>query len=88
VTNDCERCGTPTDSDSMVVDGATYQLCDGCRDEFEALLDGWLSAEEKPAARGWCFSCDGAVEIRFRFIGHGVEVVATCPECGWREKFG
>ncbi|AAY24965.1 ORF 39 [Haloarcula hispanica virus SH1] len=83
---ECERCGTPTDSDSLVVDGSVFRLCDGCRDDFEKLLEGWLSRERKPAVRGGCSTCGGPVEARFRYLGHGVEVVVNCPTCGWTER--
>jgi hypothetical protein len=44
--------------------------------------------EEKPPVRGVCFTCGGTVELRFRYYGHGVEVLATCPECEWTEEVG
>ncbi|ALJ99696.1 hypothetical protein BGV91_gp33 [Haloarcula californiae icosahedral virus 1] len=70
----------------MVVDGAVHRLCDGCRDQFEKMLSGWLNGEEKPAVRGGCSTCGGPVEVRFRYMGSGVEVVANCPTCGWTEE--
>jgi hypothetical protein len=70
----------------MVVYGRGCRLCDGCRDEFERLVSGWLDREEKPAVRGACDTCGGPVEVRFRYMGHGVEIVANCPTCGWTEE--
>jgi len=86
LTNDCSRCGTPTESPYVTTTGHLGfdgWLCDECRESFEE----WLAAkEEKPPVRGACSSCAGTVEVRFRYMGAGVEVVANCPTCGWTEE--
>jgi len=42
---DCGRCGTPTDSDSIVINGRTLRLCDGCRHQFNQWLADWVEGD-------------------------------------------
>jgi len=87
MTNDCERCGTPTESGFAVfpdISGVDGYMCDDCRES----LKEWYNREQKPSVRGGCSSCGGRVEISFRYMGDAVEVVANCPECGWTGRVG
>jgi hypothetical protein len=88
MSNECDRCGTATESPYITTTGHLGfdgWLCDDCRESFEA----WLHvSEKKPPVRGGCSRCAQPVELRFRYKGHGVEVIANCTFCGWTEEVG
>lgn len=82
MTNDCRRCGRPTEADFIVltdIHGLDGYLCDSCRES----LREWYDGAKKPPVRGGCSQCGGNVEVSFRFQGDRLKAVFNCPTCGW-----